>query len=180
MQTINMRSLFVFLLVAGVLITSCRTTEEVVEPEPEPVVAEEYEEVTHEDLYGPEEEEPEPEEPVAIESFETINFGFDLYNITDRAARLLARNVEILREHSDINIRIDAYTDHVGGDQYNLRLSVRRANSVADFYIQNGVAENRIERRGLGKAPVPCAAHERDRDTPGCERNRRAETHLLN
>jgi outer membrane protein OmpA-like peptidoglycan-associated protein len=75
-----------------------------------------------------------------------------------------------------VDVQIDAYTDHVGGDQYNLRLSLRRANAVVDFYRNNGVSEDRIESRGLGKAPVPCMESEMDADTPGCEKNRRAES----
>ena len=75
------------------------------------------------------------------------------------------------------NVRVDAYTDHVGGDQYNLRLSLRRAASVVYFYTQNGISENRIESRGLGKAPVECSEIEKESGTNGCEKNRRAESH---
>lgn len=110
----------------------------------------------------------------------TINFGFDRSDITDRAAQLLSQNVERLMEAEAFRVRIDAYTDHVGGDQYNQRLSLRRANSVEDFYTDNGISEDRIESRGLGKAPVECSESEKDSDTPGCERNRRAESHPLN
>ena len=120
----------------------------------------------------------DPNDPPSLsaEDFSTVNFGFDQSDITSKAAQLLASNVELLSENSDVSIRIDAYTDHVGGDQYNLRLSVRRANNVADFYTNNGISENRIERRGLGKAPIACSEHEKDVNTPGCEKNRRAES----
>lgn len=124
----------------------------------------------------------DPEDPPFIrdEELNTINFGFDKSDITDQAAQLLSLNVEKLLDAEAFGVRVDAYTDHIGGDQYNLRLSVRRANSVADFYRNNGVSEDRIELRGLGKAPVPCAETEMDMDTPGCEKNRRAESHPLN
>lgn len=111
---------------------------------------------------------------------QTINFGFDRSNITDEAASRLASNVERLVDVSAFRIRVDAYTDHVGGDQYNLRLSLRRANSVVEFYTDNGISEDRIDSRGLGKAPVPCVEAEMDANTPGCRKNRRAETHPLN
>ncbi|MEX0995129.1 MAG: OmpA family protein [Balneolaceae bacterium] len=124
--------------------------------------------------------EEEAEEPEIAESLNTVSFGFDLHNISDPAARLLAENVETLNEAPATRIRIDAYTDHVGGDQYNLRLSVRRANAVADFYTRNGISEDRIDRRGLGKHPVPCTADQAD---PGyqvrCEANRIAESHPI-
>ncbi len=122
----------------------------------------------------------DPNDPPYIEELATINFGFDRSDITNAAAQSLAENVERLLEVPAFRVRVDAYTDHVGGDQYNLRLSLRRANAVVDFYQENGISEDRIESRGLGKAPTPCAENERDADTPGCERNRRAETHPLN
>ncbi|MDX1638307.1 MAG: OmpA family protein, partial [Balneolaceae bacterium] len=77
----------------------------------------------------------------------------------------------------NFRVRIDAYTDHIGGDQYNLRLSQRRATSVVDFYTENGISEDRIDSRGLGKAPVPC--YEQYQDDPGCPDNRRAESHPI-
>jgi len=173
--TVNKITIFTLLLSLGILFSSCKTSEEIVEPEPEP---EQVEEEVEEEVF--EEPEPEPEEPDYVEELSTINFGFDLDNINDQAARILAQNVELLRDNSDTRVRVDAYTDHVGGDQYNLRLSLRRASSVVDFYRQNGIAESRIESRGLGKAPIPCSEAEMDRDTPGCEKNRRAESYPIN
>lgn len=119
-------------------------------------------------------------DPVYIDELATVNFNFDRSDITDRAAQMLTDNVETLLDIPAFRVRVDAYTDHVGGDQYNLRLSLRRANSVETFYTDNGISEDRIESRGLGKAPVPCSEAEQDANTPGCEKNRRAETHPLN
>jgi len=106
----------------------------------------------------------------------TVNFEFDKSNITDQAAAILSENVKQLVNAPNFRVRIDAYTDHIGGDQYNLRLSQRRAASVVDFYTENGVSEDRIESRGLGKAPVPCWEED---PGPGCEKNRRAESHPI-
>jgi outer membrane protein OmpA-like peptidoglycan-associated protein len=113
------------------------------------------------------------------DSFSTINFDFDRSNIREDAAQMLMDNVEALKDAPAFRVRVDAYTDHVGGDQYNLRLSLRRANSVVEFYKENGISEDRIESRGLGKAPVECTEAEMDENTPGCERNRRAESHPI-
>lgn len=119
-------------------------------------------------------------DPAYIEELATINFNFDRSDITDAAAQALSENVETLLDIPAFRVRVDAYTDHVGGDQYNLRLSLRRASSVVSFYTDNGISEDRIESRGLGKAPVPCSEAEQDEDTPGCEKNRRAETLPMN
>ncbi len=103
----------------------------------------------------------------------TVNFAFDRSNIDAEAARILEENVQLLMDAPKFQVRIDAYTDHVGGDQYNLRLSKRRAASVTDFYIKNGISQDRIEARGLGKAPVPCMDQTPEQ---GCRKNRRAES----
>ncbi|MGD8747288.1 MAG: OmpA family protein [Balneolaceae bacterium] len=118
------------------------------------------------------------EDPAYLEEGDlgTINFDFDMSNIDETAARILNENVQKLMDSPKFRVRIDAYTDHVGGDQYNLRLSKRRAESVTQFYIENGISENRIESRGLGKAPVPCMEED---PGPGCRKNRRAESHPL-
>jgi outer membrane protein OmpA-like peptidoglycan-associated protein len=105
---------------------------------------------------------------------ETVNFAYDKSNLDAQAARILTDNMRMLMDSPKFSVRIDAYTDHVGGDQYNLRLSQRRASSVTDFYINNGVSADRVESRGLGKAPVPCMDQTNDR---GCRENRRAESH---
>lgn len=115
---------------------------------------------------------------VSSEDLGTIYFEFDKSNITDRAAQTLADNVEVLKNAPAFRVRVDAYTDHVGGDQYNLRLSLRRAASVVKFYTDNGISEDRIDSRGLGKAPVECAPYEKEPNN-GCEKNRRAESHPI-
>ncbi|WP_020404759.1 OmpA family protein [Gracilimonas tropica] len=120
-------------------------------------------------------------DPVYLDegSLETVYFDFDRSNIRSDAEEALMNNVEVLKDAPAFRVRIDAYTDHVGGDQYNLRLSLRRATSVVDFYVENGISEDRIESEGKGKAPVECTEAEKDTDTPGCQRNRRAESHPI-
>ncbi len=113
---------------------------------------------------------------IDMDDFKTINFDFDRSTLRDDAAANLADNVELLKSAPAFKVRVDAYTDHVGGDQYNLRLSLRRAKAVVDFYTNNGIAEDRIESRGLGKAPVECSESEKEAND-GCEKNRRAESH---
>ena len=120
-------------------------------------------------------------DPVYLDegSLETVYFDFDRSNIRSDAEEALMNNVEVLKDAPAFRVRVDAYTDHVGGDQYNLRLSLRRATSVVDFYVENGISEDRIESEGKGKAPVECTEAEKDADTPGCQRNRRAESHPI-
>lgn len=120
----------------------------------------------------------DPNDPVVIRELTTVNFDFDRSNIDAQAARLLAENVEKLRDAPNYTFRVEAFTDHVGGDQYNLRLSVRRANAVADFYRNNGISSDRMTVAGLGKDPNPCM--QEDIGGRGCRENRRASTIPIN
>ncbi len=171
----NLLIAIALMLGLALLFTACGTTEEVVE-EPEPEVVEEVEEPEPDPAPEPE---PEPEpEPVVIPDLENVYFGFDLYNIDSEASRILDAHIESLLDlPSEYGVSIDAYTDHIGGDQYNLRLSYRRANSVTQYLTDNGISEDRIESRGLGKAPIPC--YDQFDDDPGCPDNRRAEFEVI-
>lgn len=121
-----------------------------------------------------------PPAPPKIE-LQTIHFDFDKSNIDDHAASLLSQNVTQLRDHPNLNVTIDAYTDHVGGDQYNIRLSIRRADAVQSFYTNNGIDASRITAKGLGKAPVVCTPEQKSETVgKGCRYNRRAESHIDN
>lgn len=102
-----------------------------------------------------------------------VNFDFDRSDLDRAAAKILRDNVKAIMGAAKFSVRINGYTDHVGGDQYNLRLSQRRAQEVAKYYMKNGVAESRLTVRGLGKAPVPCMDQTPDQ---GCRKNRRVET----
>jgi outer membrane protein OmpA-like peptidoglycan-associated protein len=113
-------------------------------------------------------------DPIYIRELSTVNFDFDRSNIDNLAAQLLGENVSKLLQNTRFKVRVDAYTDHIGGDQYNLRLSNRRANAVVEFYLRNGVAEDRIQSQGLGKYPVQCPQD--DPNGIGCRVNRRAES----
>ncbi|CAA9889070.1 OmpA/MotB domain protein [Candidatus Methylobacter favarea] len=57
-----------------------------------------------------------------------------------------------LRENPDRNILIEGHTDSVGSEDMNLRLSLRRADSVANFLAANGIERSRIATKGYGEA----------------------------
>lgn len=114
----------------------------------------------------------DPNDPVVVRELEEVNFDFDRSNLDSQARELLSENVERLETNPNYEVRVEAFTDDVGGDQYNLRLSVRRANSVANFYQENGISADRITTAGLGVDPNPCMNP--NPDEKGCRENRRA------
>jgi len=63
---------------------------------------------------------------------------------------LRTRGVRILNENPELRIRIDGHTDSSGPLAYNMALSQRRADSVRDFLIKNGIDGSRLETKGFG------------------------------
>ncbi|MGJ8593630.1 MAG: OmpA family protein [Aquaticitalea sp.] len=74
-----------------------------------------------------------------------IFFDFDKSNIRTDAEYELENVVDVMREHPEMIIKIESHTDSRGGDNYNLKLSDRRAKSTRDYLISRGIAESRIE-----------------------------------
>jgi outer membrane protein OmpA-like peptidoglycan-associated protein len=66
---------------------------------------------------------------------------------------------------------VEGHTDSVGTDDYNLKLSERRADSVRDYLTTNGIAAGNVTSVGLGKAD-PVASND---TAAGRQQNRRVE-----
>ncbi len=83
----------------------------------------------------------------------------------------LAKISGIVLAHPGLTLQIEGHTDSVGGDEMNQQLSERRADSVRDFLIAQGVAGSSVTAKGFGKTQ-PVASN----DTPeGRQKNRRVE-----
>jgi outer membrane protein OmpA-like peptidoglycan-associated protein len=87
------------------------------------------------------------------------------------AREKLAKISGIVLAHPGLNLQVEGHTDSVGTDEFNQQLSERRADSVRDFLLQQGVSGSSVTARGFGKTQ-PVASN----DTPeGRQRNRRVE-----
>ena len=117
--------------------------------------------------------------PLSKIVLQTVHFDFDKSSIGSQAALLLLQNVKLLKQHPQLNVTIDGYTDHVGGNKYNLGLSLRRAKAVEKFYMKHGIDPSRITIHGLGEAPVACTPEEKMQTKGrGCTTNRKVESHI--
>jgi outer membrane protein OmpA-like peptidoglycan-associated protein len=56
-----------------------------------------------------------------------------------------------MKENPDIRIEISAHTDDVGSQEYNARLSDKRAASVVTFLTKNDIFKDRLQAKGYGK-----------------------------
>ncbi|NQY68025.1 MAG: OmpA family protein [Flavobacteriales bacterium] len=83
--------------------------------------------------------------------FKNINFEFDSYLISNAGETELFRVVDYLVENEKIKIEIGGHTDSVGTRAYNRLLSKRRANSIGDFLLDNGVHKRSFKVVGYGE-----------------------------
>jgi outer membrane protein OmpA-like peptidoglycan-associated protein len=98
---------------------------------------------------------------------------FDTGSATLRppAREKLAKISGIVLAHPGLTLQIEGHTDSVGSDQLNQQLSERRADSVRDFLIAQGVAGSSVTAQGFGKTR-PVAPNE---TAEGRQKNRRVE-----
>jgi outer membrane protein OmpA-like peptidoglycan-associated protein len=100
-----------------------------------------------------------------------VNFDFDKAVIRSDARPILDQAVETLKEHGAIAITVEGHTDSVGTDEYNQRLSVRRATAVRDYLGGHGIDASRMSVVGQGESK-PVASN---KTSDGRAQNRRVE-----
>lgn len=111
------------------------------------------------------------DEGIKVEFNEKILFAFSKSDLGDSAKQNLDKLVAILNKYPNTNIEIQGHTDSRGTDEYNMGLSLRRANAVRDYLLSQGIAGTRMTTRGFGES-APAYSN----DTPeGMAQNRRVE-----
>ena len=84
-----------------------------------------------------------------------INFDFDRANVRGNVQSRLDRVIQLLKEMPEVDVRIVGYTDNIGSAEYNLKLSLRRAESVRNYIVARGIDDARLSVDGRGKtAPL--------------------------
>jgi outer membrane protein OmpA-like peptidoglycan-associated protein len=82
--------------------------------------------------------------------FENVFFDFDSYQLKQESLSSLRRLHRFLQVNPKISILISGHTDNQGSDDYNLRLSLQRAQSVQRYLEGEGILPNRIQVAGKG------------------------------
>lgn len=86
------------------------------------------------------------------EKYALILFDFDSDVIKGRNQAIVDAIASRLNEVPDVSVEIEGHTDNIGKEEYNLKLSERRAKAVYDLLIARGLPENQIRHYGLGAA----------------------------
>ena len=86
--------------------------------------------------------------PVLIDN---IFYDFDKATLRPESTEALDNLIALLNENPNVTIELSAHTDLRGSDQYNERLSQRRAESVVNYLIEHGIAKDRLTPMGYGE-----------------------------
>lgn len=81
-----------------------------------------------------------------------IVFENNSYELTEHSKLVMNAFIQFLRENPTVHANIEGYTDNVGNDESNLKLSEERAKSVYDYLIDNRIRPDRIQYKGYGSA----------------------------
>jgi outer membrane protein OmpA-like peptidoglycan-associated protein len=100
-----------------------------------------------------------------------ILFEVNKSNLQASAASDLTKLAEILNKYEDTEILIEGHTDATGPEEYNMDLSIRRANSVGNYLAGEEVSPARFTLLGYGEKQ-PIASNE---TADGRQQNRRVE-----
>jgi outer membrane protein OmpA-like peptidoglycan-associated protein/outer membrane protein W len=90
-----------------------------------------------------------------------IYFAFDKSALQPKAIDKLNEIVESLKQSQDYSVSIEGYTDAIGTEAYNMKLSTRRAKAVSDYLISKGVNKNNLETTSFGETN-PVATNKTD------------------
>ena len=104
-----------------------------------------------------------------------IFFDFDKATIRSESANELDRLIKLLTDNPTLRIELGSHTDSKGSDDYNMKLSQQRSQSVVNYLIGKGIATARLEAKGYGET-VPIASNDTD---DGRQQNRRTEFKIL-
>ena len=87
--------------------------------------------------------------PVVIEN---IFYDFDRATLRPESKVALDSLAQVLRDNPNVTIEMASHTDRKGSDEYNMRLSDRRAKSVIDYLISVGINADRLQWHGYGES----------------------------
>src|SRR5262249_4298924 len=103
-----------------------------------------------------------------------VLFDFNSSGLRSASRESLREMANVFEKYPNTTIEVQGHTDSIGTAAYNQRLSVRRADSVADYLQQLGVSNSRLDTFGFGESQ-PRATNS---TAHGRQLNRRVEIHV--
>jgi outer membrane protein OmpA-like peptidoglycan-associated protein len=105
-----------------------------------------------------------------------ILYAFDKYNLRPDAVVILNMIVKVMNDNPTLSIELGSHTDSRGNDDYNKRLSNKRAKSASDYIAKRITNPKRISYKGYGEAKLKNKCDDGVKCTPAQhQENRRTE-----
>lgn len=110
-----------------------------------------------------------------------LNYDFDDTKFIEKHSGSLDSLVMLLKEFPEMKIEISAHTDNMGTEEYNNKLSKRRAKSIEDYLSSHGISRKRMTSKGYGESmPLVPNSNPDGSDNPENRYlNRRAEIRII-
>lgn len=83
---------------------------------------------------------------------ENIFYDYDKADLRPESKTALNELIAVLHDNPNVTIEMASHTDRWGSDAYNINLSERRAKSVVDHLVENGISRDRLQPHGYGKS----------------------------
>lgn len=83
---------------------------------------------------------------------ENIFYDYDKADLRPESKTALNELIAVLHDNPNVTIEMASHTDRWGSDAYNIDLSERRAKSVVDYLVENGISRDRLQPHGYGKS----------------------------
>jgi outer membrane protein OmpA-like peptidoglycan-associated protein len=80
-----------------------------------------------------------------------IHFDFNKSRIRPGDAAVLDEDAATIKSNPNVAINVNGYCDAIGSEEYNLRLSDRRADAVVDYLVKQGIPSSQLIPNGYGK-----------------------------
>lgn len=106
-----------------------------------------------------------------------IYYDFDKWDLREESKRELDKIVELLNENPGMRIQLNSHTDDRGPEIYNVDLSQKRAQSVVEYLIQQGIDQKRLLFKGWGESKLMITNAQSEEEH---QMNRRTTFNILN
>ena len=162
----------VVVLLAGAVLTACKSAPEQPPVEPEVVVPEQVQPAVAPPPTPPPrvDREGNPVDASGSPLGRTFYFEFDQARLSERDLRVLATHAEYLRDFRNRSVVIEGHCDERGTREYNLALGERRSQAVQRYLTSAGVRASQIDTVSFGEERPEDAGH----DERAWSKNRRA------
>jgi len=102
------------------------------------------------------------------------HFDFNKSTLTSEAKAYLNKDIQVLKDNPNMNVRMAGYTSAKGTEEVNQKLSEERANMVRNYLIENGIKAERITVIGYGRTkPALYEVSPADINSPEAKANMR-------